>query len=91
MVANMNFKKIKSIAPNMDVFRADASHYSFVIIHEKESGHGFKNYTGFTATYKDQRKPKYQTTTRINTKALATFEEAKKACEQQLLKLDKLQ
>ena len=84
----MNFQQIKSIVPNMDIFLADASHYSFVITNEKQSGHGFKNYTGFTATYKDKREPEHQQApAKINTKPFHTFEEAKKACEQQLLKL----
>lgn len=81
----MNFKELPCPIPDMVIFRATHYPYQFVIVCETRMGEKHKDWTGYTATYRNVLSKKLNST-RIegiwNNK-----DDAIQACKNQLIKL----
>lgn len=91
----MIFKEYPSPVIDLKFWLAYSHNYSFIISYEPRSGKGYENYTGYTASWKNQNfdvtPHGKQPANRIDGGPWTTFKEAEEACKETLKQLLKKQ
>jgi hypothetical protein len=79
----MEFSRIISPVPDMEIWSGSSSGFSFVISYESPSGPGFHGRTGFVASWRPIHHQK-TSTIKIGGSPFKTLAEAEEACEAML-------